>query len=443
MPPSVQLAQEVGKLLARSKILQRPLPEQTGIYRIKIHELLTQAAYLRKVTCTFVPNSLSTMNVSEFVTNIQSRWGELGTWLLLAAGLFAGYVVHRIIFTLIERWGHRRSEQSMALLVKKYLYRSTLFVLLLISVTSFIAPALDLSFDDTIAHILTVAIITAVANLLVKVIGLFRELLIRRFDVTATNNLHARKIYTQFRVIERIVVFLIVVFAIAIALMTFPAIRQVGVSLLASAGIAGVIIGFAAQQSLSTVLAGIQIAIAQPIRIDDIVIVEGEWGRVEEITLTYVVVRTWDQRRLIVPIKYFIEKPFQNWTRSSTELIGTVFVYTDYNAPVEAMREEFNQLLQQNELWDKRVAALQVTNATDQSIEIRMIASAANSGNTFDLRCQIREQMITFLQKNYPDSLPRTRMELSPLTKLNEGRDSAESMDESYRRHAEATRSGG
>jgi small-conductance mechanosensitive channel len=258
-------------------------------------------------------------------------------------------------------------------------------------------------------------LIAAVANLCIQAIGLLRELLVKNFDVKAENNLHARKVYTQFKIIERIAVFLIVIFAIAIALMTFDRIRQVGVSLLASAGIVGIIVGFAAQKSLGTLLAGIQIAIAQPIRIDDVVVIEGEWGRVEEITLTYVVLKIWDERRLIVPISYFIDKPFQNWTRNSTELIGAVFIYTDYTAPVEEMRSEFNNILAGTDLWDKRVSALQVTNSTDQSVEIRILASAANSANTFSLRCLIRERMIQFLQKNYPDSLPRTRMELNKL----------------------------
>ncbi|RYZ24858.1 MAG: mechanosensitive ion channel, partial [Chitinophagaceae bacterium] len=181
---------------------------------------------------------------------------------------------------------------------------------------------------------------------------------------------------------------------------------------LTGVGIGGIIIGFAAQKSLGNLLAGFQIAFTQPIRIDDVLIVEGEWGKVEEITLTYVVVNIWDQRRLILPITYFIEKPFQNWTRVSAELLGTVFLYLDYTIPIEPLRQEMTRLLSSNPLWDKRVNVVQVTDSTkDSSIEVRFLMSASNSSRAFDLRCNIREAMIAFIQTNYPESLPKKRLE--------------------------------
>ena len=200
--------------------------------------------------------------------------------------------------------------------------------------------------------------------------------------------------------------------AAAAMLMTFNQVRQVGVSILASAGIVGIVIGFAAQRSLGNLIAGIQIAITQPIRLDDVVIVEGEWGRIEEITLTYVVVGIWDQRRLIVPINYFIEKPFQNWTRTTAQLLGTVYLYADYTLPVERVREELHRILEASDLWDRRTWGLVVTNTSERTVELRALMSSQDSSSAWDLRCRVREKLLEFLQKNFPESLPRTRVEM-------------------------------
>ena len=194
--------------------------------------------------------------------------------------------------------------------------------------------------------------------------------------------------------------------------MSFDSIRSIGVSLLTSAGIAGIIIGLAAQKAIATLLAGIQIALTQPIRIEDVVIIEGEWGWIEEITLTYVVVRIWDKRRLVVPTTYFIENTFQNWTRNSSEILGTVFIYTDYEIPFEKLREELTRLLQGSSLWDRKTNVLQVTDATDRSVEIRALMSAKDSPTAWDLRVYVREQLIVFIKENYPESLPKSRVSL-------------------------------
>jgi small-conductance mechanosensitive channel len=196
--------------------------------------------------------------------------------------------------------------------------------------------------------------------------------------------------------------------------MSFATVRKIGTGLLTSAGIASVIIGFAAQRSIANLLAGLQLAFSQPIRLDDVLVVEGEWGRVEEITFTYVVLGLWDQRRLILPLNYFIEKPFQNWTRSTAELTGSVFIYTDYTIPVEEIREELKRIVAQDPLWDKRVCVLQVTDSKEKTLELRALVSAANSGNTFDLRCHVREALVRFIRENYPDCLPKTRSALEP-----------------------------
>jgi len=198
----------------------------------------------------------------------------------------------------------------------------------------------------------------------------------------------------------------------SVILMMFEQLRVIGVSLLASAGIAGLILGFSAQKVLSNLFAGIQIAITQPIRLDDVVIVENEWGWIEEITLTYVVVKIWDLRRLIIPISYFIEKPFQNWTRISADILGTVYIYGDYTIPVAKLREELTRILQSTDLWDGKVDGLQVTNAKEYTLELRALMSAKDSPKAWDLRCLVREKLVAFVQENYPQCLPKFRTEL-------------------------------
>jgi small-conductance mechanosensitive channel len=194
-------------------------------------------------------------------------------------------------------------------------------------------------------------------------------------------------------------------------LLSFENLRKVGTGLLAGVGVGSIIIGFAAQNTLSNLLAGFQIAFTQPVRIDDIVVVEGEWGRIEDITLTYVVVKIWDERRLVLPIAYFIQKPFQNWTRVSSELLGTVFLYLDYTAPIDKIRQKFEALLKENKLWDGKTQVIQVTDCKERVIELRALMSARNSSEAFDLRCYIREKLIAFIQQEYPESLPKTRTE--------------------------------
>lgn len=273
-------------------------------------------------------------------------------------------------------------------------------------------PALEMEarLDDLVAHGIDVIIIGAIAWLARRGILIAQELVQERFPVDVEDNLEARRIQTQYRVIERIATALIIILAISAMLMTFEQVRQFGVSLLASAGIAGVALGFAAQKSLGTLLAGIQIAISQPIRLDDVVIVEGEWGRIEEITLTYVVVKIWDQRRLVVPITYFIDNSFQNWTRQSAEILGTVYLHADYTVPVESVREELKRIVESTDLWDGRVVGLVVTDAKEHTVELRALVSAEDASKAWDLRCLVREKLIAYLQEKHPESLPRLRL---------------------------------
>ncbi len=262
----------------------------------------------------------------------------------------------------------------------------------------------------TAQDILTILIIASLTWISINFIQILRLLLLNRYDLSIKDNLRARKVYTQFRILERIVIFIIIFLAIAFSLMTFDSIRKIGISLFASAGVAGIILGLAAQSMIGTILAGFQIAITQPIRIEDVVIVEGEWGWIEEITLTYVVVRIWDKRRLVVPTTYFIQKPFQNWTRTSADILGTVYLYTDYTMPVDELRKEFERLLKDSQYWDGKVGNIQITNSTERTMEIRMLMSAADSPTAWNLRVEIREKLIQYLQKNHPGKLPATRI---------------------------------
>jgi small-conductance mechanosensitive channel len=221
-------------------------------------------------------------------------------------------------------------------------------------------------------------LVAAIAWTIIAVIRIVKNQFLKRFDMGQADNLRVRKLYTQYNILEKIIIFIIILIATAIALMQFDGLKNVGISLFASAGVAGLIIGLSAQKALGSILAGLQIAITQPIRLDDVVIVENEWGWIEEINLTYVVVRIWDKRRLIVPSTYFLDKPFQNWTRTSAEILGTVFIYTDYTVPFDALRKELTRLLEASPHWDKKVNVLQVTDARENTVEIRALMSAAS-----------------------------------------------------------------
>lgn len=263
---------------------------------------------------------------------------------------------------------------------------------------------------EVVGSLSTLGIILSVTWFIITGLKIAKGRMLLKYDVSETDNLRARKIYTQFVILENIIIFILVILAIGIALMSFDSIRSIGVSVLTSAGIAGIIIGFSAQKAIGTLLAGIQIAFTQPIRLDDVVIVEGEWGRIEEINLTYVVVQIWDKRRLVVPSTYFIENTFQNWTRQSSEILGTVFIYTDYEVPVDELRGELTRLLESSPHWDQKVNVLQVTNITEQTVELRALMSARDSGTAWDLRVFIREKLLKYLKDNYPESLPKTRI---------------------------------
>ncbi|RCW92592.1 mechanosensitive ion channel family protein [Winogradskyella arenosi] len=255
-------------------------------------------------------------------------------------------------------------------------------------------------------------LIICFAWLLIILLRKGKALFLKRYDINAEDNLEARKMYTQINLLEKIVIFIIGLFAVGFILLSFNSIKKIGYGIFASAGLAGIIIGLSAQKVVGALLAGIQIAFTQPFRIDDAVVVENEWGWIEEINLTYVVIRLWDKRRLVLPSTYFLENPFQNWTRTSADIIGSVFLHTDYHVPFDELRQALTTILENSPLWDKQVNVLQVTDSKADSVEIRILVSAKNSPTAWDLRVHVREKMIDFIQKNYPQSLPRTRVYL-------------------------------
>jgi small-conductance mechanosensitive channel len=258
----------------------------------------------------------------------------------------------------------------------------------------------------------SILLIGALAVILFQAVGVFEDAMLGRFDIKASDNLEARKVYTRAHLIGRMIRVLIGVLAASSVLMLFDSVRHIGTTLLASAGIVGIVAGIAAQRTLANLFAGFQIALSQPIRQDDVVVVEGEWGRIEEITLTYVVVHLWDDRRLIVPLGHFIEKPFQNWTRNSARILGSVLVWVDYSFPVEEGRAALKRIIEGNPLWDGRYWNLQVTDANERSMQLRVLATSADSSKSWDLRCQIREQFVGFIRDAHPRSLPLVRAHL-------------------------------
>jgi len=257
------------------------------------------------------------------------------------------------------------------------------------------------------------ALIAAITWLSVRCAAAIGEAIIAAHPLDIADNLQARRIHTQARVLARTVMVLIIIVGVGSALMTFPNVRQIGASLLASAGVAGLVAGIAARPVLGNLIAGLQLALSQPIRLDDVVVIQGEWGRIEEITGTYVSVRIWDQRRLIVPLQWFIENPFTNWTRSSSQIIGTVFLWLDYRMPLAPLREALARIVDGAPEWDRRVQVLQVTDANERAMQLRVLVSSRDSGLNWDLRCRVREGLLDFVNEQYPQYLPRARAEVS------------------------------
>lgn len=339
--------------------------------------------------------------------------GPLRTWLLiLLTGVIASVIalaVHGVGDKVLRRMAVRRPFLHH---LTRTAYRPSQVVVVLFAWRVVLAGApSELPYVVLVSYLLTVALIVSLTWLVISAIDAVGSTVIQLNPYDVADNLKARRILTQTRVLARSAQFIVGLLGFAFVLLTLPGARQVGASLLASAGVAGLVAGIAAKPVLGNFIAGLQIALSQPIRIDDVLIVKGEWGRVEEITGTFVVVRIWDERRLIVPLQWFIENPFENWTHRSSSLLGTVFLWLDFGLPVDALRGEFERICKGSPLWDGRVCVMQITDANDRAMQVRMLVSARDSGQAFDLRCLIRESMIGFIAKRHPEGLPRLRAE--------------------------------
>jgi small-conductance mechanosensitive channel len=369
----------------------------------------------RRACRPFTTNEYQTLP-KEFAMqpSLSAQWQQFSTsvaWLLIA--VVGGQVVHFICYKLVQRFT-RHKGTYVGEAITTHTSRAWRFVLLLASI-HLVLPKLSIqdSHLPVIEHVLEIAYIIAIAWLAIGFTETVSDVLNLRVPGDTLEDVRARRTRTQVSLLRQIFVGLIIFTAIAAILMTFPSIRALGAGLFASAGLAGLALGMAARPTLGNLIAGMQIAVTEPIRIDDAVVVEGEFGRVAEVNTTYVIIRLWDLRHLVVPLSYFIEKPFQNWTRYSSDLIGTVFLQADYSLEVDQLRSEFHRVLEASPLWDRKTRALQVTDLKERTMEIRLIMSAANPSHAFDLRCLVRERLIAYLQQHHPSALPHLRTDVS------------------------------
>ena len=319
-------------------------------------------------------------------------------------------IAYAVIYAMLRRLTRSNTVSSV---VVDYTACPAKFVLPLLAVKLALPAALDgLRHQQIFSDLVAMSLTLSITWLVMRAIAGVGEAVIRLHPTDTSDNMHARQIQTQTRVLTRTVMFFVRLIGLASALMVLPGMRQIGGSLLASAGVAGIAAGLAARPVLGNLIAGLQIALTQPIRLDDVVIMDNEWGRIEEITSTYVVVKIWDERRLVVPLQWVIENPFQNWTRSTSQLLGTVLLWLDYRLPLAPLREELMRVCKSAPEWDQRVSMIQVVDSNEHGMQIRALISAADASRRWDLSCRVREALIDFVQREYPECLPRVRAEV-------------------------------
>lgn len=336
----------------------------------------------------------------------------------IGISVLVSYALNWILLKSSQKYLSSRSLLPSGLSIKKH-FKGSIFWILFSTGLKILSPALNLGpvTQRRVDVFVGIMLVCFVAWGLTHFVDLIKVVLFKRYTISGITSFKERKVRTQLQFIEKLVLIFIYVLSASSILLNFDGARQLGGSLIASAGLAGITLGFAAQRSLSSLLAGFQIAFTQPIRIDDVVVVEGEWGRIEEITLTYVVVRIWDRRTLVVPITYFLEKPFQNWTRASTDLLGVVYLYLDYHVSLDELREEFARFLKSEPLWDGVTQNVKISNLTEKTMEVRFAMSATDAAAAFDLRCLAREHMVKYIREKYPKTFPQIRLSSLDQTK--------------------------
>ncbi|UPG87363.1 mechanosensitive ion channel family protein [Luteibacter aegosomatis] len=349
------------------------------------------------------------MSPSDWMPDITHPWTRFA--LIVVVALAVAGILRRVMHALLRRFAVRHP-MGASIIMRANAPIEAMLPLAMLLLAFRAAPDEPARLVDGLEHLVGVGFILACTWFAVRCVSALEAAVARFNPIDLEDNLRARRLQTQVRVLGRTAMVLIVLLGIAVVLMTFPGVRQFGASLLASAGLAGLAVGLAAKPVLGNLIAGMQIALTQPIRIDDVVIVEGEWGRVEEITSTYVVVAIWDERRMIVPLQYFIEHPFQNWTRTSSQILGSVLLWFDYGLPLEPLRAELERLCKAAPEWDGRVMGLQVVDSDERAMQVRALVSSTDSGKSFDLRCKVREGLIAFVRKEFPGYLPRLRAEV-------------------------------
>jgi small-conductance mechanosensitive channel len=336
------------------------------------------------------------------------EWAVIGLVLLVFVG--GGWLTHKIVFAILRRVVKNKDVFWRGAVERARVKLRVLIIIIGVGIGVTVSP-MDPGPSQDIRNILQFLFVLTLGWLASGLLDMWSVMHLKRYNIAVEDNLLARKHLTQTRILQRVAKVILFIVTVGLALMTIAGFRQWGVSLLASAGVVGIIAGLALQPILTNMVAGIQIALTQPIRLDDAVIVENEWGNVEEITATYVVVKIWDWRRMVLPLSYFISTPFQNWTRENARLIGSAFFYVDYEAPIDRLRTAFEGIVKASKLWDGDVQVMQVTDITERVIQVRCLASARSAGVAFDLRCEIREKLMAFMRDECREALPRDRLE--------------------------------
>ncbi|MEA2690342.1 MAG: hypothetical protein QOD51_2949 [Candidatus Eremiobacteraeota bacterium] len=331
-------------------------------------------------------------------------------WVVIA--VVAGVVVQRLVFWALTRWA-KRSNVPFATAIVRRTSRSAAYIFPLLAILV-AAPLVDLppAWTQPAVHVTGLLTIAAIAWAVIVLVRVWGDVVVARHRLDVEDNLLARQLGTRVDILSRVLVTIVIIVALGAELMTFPPIRALGTTLLASAGVAGIAVGLAARPLLENLVAGVQLALTQPIRIDDVVVVEKQFGHIEEIHSTYIVVRLWDLRRLVVPLTYFINTPFENWTRRTANLLGEVYVFADWCLDVEALRAELPKIVARTPLWDEQFQNVQVTDVTERAVQIRTLVTARNSADLFDLRCFVREAIVAYIRDNQPDAMPKLRVEL-------------------------------